>query len=287
MILDGGMGQALLARSSRELSNLWSADVMFHEPHLVQELHSEFIDAGAQVITLNTYTATPDRLAANNASHMLEAMHQKALDAAQQARDNSDPSVKIAGCLPPLLASYRPDVAPAFADSVKSYEALVALQANGCDLFICETMSSITEASAACTAAKNSGLPVWLALSVNDQKPHQLRSGEDLTEALEQIEALSPDAILLNCSRPEAISDALPKLKNMHTPFGAYANGFTSVDTLYPGETVEHLQTRKDLGPSEYLAFAQQWADMGATIIGGCCEVGPAHIKAIAEEFKN
>jgi S-methylmethionine-dependent homocysteine/selenocysteine methylase len=277
------MGQELLRRSSRAVTPMWSADIMLNEPQLVIDLHKEFIDAGARVITLNTYTATPQRLKRENASGQLEYLHQQAMSAAQEAialaQCNVD--VLIAGCLPPLVASYRPEVALSFEDSLVSYRRLVALQLPASDLFICETMSSITEARAACTAAMESGKPVWLAFTISDEHPEQLRSGESLEQALLAIDAFNVQATLLNCSQPEAINTCWPLLKMKHRKIGAYANGFVSVDSLYPGDTVEELKTRQDMSPQQYAEHAISWAHNGASIIGGCCEIGPEHIKAL------
>ena len=68
-------------------------------------------------------------------------------------------------------------------------------------------------------------------------------------------------------------------------PYGGYANAFTSVDALEPGGTVDVLEARKDLDPAAYAEHALGWVRQGATIVGGCCEVGPAHIKALAEKL--
>ena len=62
---------------------------------------------------------------------------------------------------------------------------------------------------------------------------------------------------------------------------GAYANGFISVDSLYPGDTVEELSIRQDMSPQQYAEHAMSWVRNGASIIGGCCEIGPGHIKAL------
>lgn len=284
--LDGGMGQTLIQRSKRPLSNLWSAEIMFHEPELVTQLHLEFILAGARVITLNTYTATPDRLAANHVSQWLEPLHNKAIQAAQEAiAQSGKQDILIAGCLPPLIASYRPDVAPDENAAFESYTKLVALQASASDVFICETMSSIVEATSACRAAKTSNKPVWVALCVSDTQPDHLRGGESLRDAVHALLPLSPDAILLNCSRPESITQALPIIEGYGVTFGAYANGFESVTSLYPGETVKTLQTRTDFTPKQYAKFAQSWRSMGARIIGGCCEVTPEHIHILNTEL--
>lgn len=281
-LLDGGMGQELLRRSDREVTSMWSADIMLNEPMLVRDLHRDFIDSGARVITLNTYTATPERLKRENELAQLENLHQRAMNAAKEAIDLAKcKDVSIAGCLPPLVASYRPDVSLSFKDSLDTYRRLVELQAPASDLFICETMSSITEARAACTAAIESGKPVWVALTVSDDHPEQLRSGESLKEALQALDCFDTQATLLNCSQPEAISASWSLLCMGNRKVGAYGNGFISIESLYPGDTVEELEARQDMSPQQYAEHAMSWARNGATIIGGCCEIGPAHIKAL------
>jgi len=276
------MGQELLRRSSRQITRLWSADIMLNEPALVRDLHHDFIQSGARVITLNTYTATIERLTRENELEHLQSLHQSAMDAALQAIALSERNdVAIAGCLPPLVASYRPDVSLSFEASLASYRQLVELQAAASDIFICETMASISEASAACTAALESGRPVWVALTVSDIQPAVLRSGELLSEAVNELESLGAEAVLLNCSQPEAISAAWPHLTGTSKKKGAYGNGFVSIAALHPGGTVEKLETREDLAPAQYADHAMHWVNSGATIIGGCCEIGPAHINAL------
>jgi S-methylmethionine-dependent homocysteine/selenocysteine methylase len=148
-------------------------------------------------------------------------------------------------------------------------------------------MSSITETRAACTAAVESGKQVWVALTVSDDHPEQLRSGESLKDTLLALESFDIQATLLNCSQPEAISACWPLLSMKQQKIGAYANGFVSIDTLYPGDTVEELQMRQDMSPQQYAEHAMSWARNGASIIGGCCEIGPAHIKALHSKLSS
>ena len=284
-LLDGGMGQELVARSSRPAGPLWSAEVMMHEPEIVQAAHRDFLAAGASVITLNAYAATPERLArvlgSEEAERRFEALQHRAIEIAQAARAEASHSAAIAGCLPPLVASYHPEVTPGFEDCLTAYERIVALQGPACDVLLAETMSSVREARAAARAMRAAGRRAWVSLSVDDEDGTRLRSGEALGDAIPAVLEERPDAILLNCSRPEAIGRGLDILAEAGVPFGAYANGFTHAGELAVGATVEGMGVRTDLGPDAYADHAMGWVERGATIVGGCCEVGPAHIATL------
>lgn len=285
-LLDGGMGQELIKRSRSEITPLWSTQVMIDEPNIVLDLHVDYILAGSRVISLNAYTMTPERLARDANIEDFEKLQLAAVHAATRARIKAGvPGVRIAGCLPPLVASYHAEVAPCYEAMLKSFSKIVAVQAPHVDVFLCETMSSIAEAKAALTAAKKSGLPVWVSLTIEDNGKSVLRSGEPLSEAVAMIDALGADARLLNCSKPEAISASWSKMNSGQGLTGAYANGFTSIDSLKPGGTVTSMTSRSDLGPAAYAEFALQWANDGAGLIGGCCEVGPAHITELARRL--
>ncbi|MBS3800761.1 MAG: homocysteine S-methyltransferase family protein [Thioalkalivibrio sp.] len=283
VLLDGGMGQELRRRSNRPASPLWSAQVMLDEPHLVTAAHHDFIDAGARVITINTYSATPQRLARDGNPEMFEPLHAAALEAAHKAREESGQEVRIAGCLAPLVGSYHPEVVPDDATCLRDYRRIVEVQAKGGDLFLCETMSLAREARAATLAAAESGLPVWVSFTVDDSDGTRLRSGEALAEAAREVVNAGAERVLVNCSVPEAVTVAMETLAKVGVPFGGYANGFTSVAPLQPGGTVDALEARTDLDPAGYAKHALRWIEQGSTVVGGCCEVGPAHIAALAE----
>lgn len=285
VLLDGGIGQELRRLSQRPVSPLWSAQVMLDEPHLVTEVHRHFIEAGARIITLNTYSATPQRLSRDGDPDMFAPLHAAALNAARQARQESGRAVHIAGCLPPLVASYHPDSVPDDATCQRDYRRIVARQAEGVDCFLCETMSLTREACAATIAAVESQRPVWVAFTVDDNDGTRLRSGERLAVAARQVVSLGAERVVVNCSSPEAITTALHELAGLGVPFGGYANGFTSVAPLQPGGTVDKLTSRTDLDPAAYAAHALQWVEQGATLVGGCCEVSPAHIAMLAEHL--
>ncbi|MEM1346272.1 MAG: homocysteine S-methyltransferase family protein [Pseudomonadota bacterium] len=284
-LLDGGMGQELIRRMDGPAPALWSAMVLEERPDLVEAVHGEFIEAGAEVLTLSNYSVTPPKLARHGLEDRFEPLHRRAVAVAEAARDKSGRAVQLAGCLPPLVASYRPDLNLPERAMAEDYARLVAVQAAHVDLFLCETMTAISEALTATEAALASGKPVWTALSVDDANGARLRSGEDLAEAATAVRAAGAAAVLVNCSTPEATTQAMGVLSGLDLPFGAYANGFVSVAALAPGVTVDVLQARTDLGPQAYADAAMAWAEAGATIVGGCCEVGPAHIAELAHRL--
>ncbi|PBC00290.1 homocysteine S-methyltransferase family protein [Mesorhizobium sp. WSM3862] len=284
ILTDGGMGQELVRRSQSEPTPLWSARVLIDEPELVRDLHAEFIRAGARVITINTYSATPERLAREGAEELFKPLQKRGIELARQARDEAGEAA-IAGCLSPLFGSYAPALTISFEETLGIYRRIVAEQAEGVDLFLCETMASADEARAAVTAACESGKPVWISWTLADHGTPRLRSGESIAAAASALGDLPVVARLLNCCRPEAIAAALPELLALGGPVGAYANGFTSVEALKHGGTVDVLHARHDLDPHAYADQAMGWVEAGASIVGGCCEVGPAHIAALRDRL--
>ncbi|WP_333712696.1 homocysteine S-methyltransferase family protein [Yoonia sp.] len=276
ILLDGGMGQELVHRAGDRPTPLWSTQVMVDHPGLVAEVHADYRAAGATVHTANTYAIHRDRLEGTGMEGQFEALHMAALKEAAGVG-------VIAGSLGPLRASYRPDLMPPHDKAVATYAEVVALLAPHVDLFICETVASIAHARAALEAATASGKPVWVALTVDDTDGTRLRSGEAVADALPHLDGAA--AVLANCSVPEAVSETIKVLATGTRPFGGYANGFTKISAGFLADkpTVDALTARADLDPEAYAAFAMGWIAQGATIVGGCCEVGPAHIARLAE----
>ncbi|MGB0797987.1 MAG: homocysteine S-methyltransferase family protein [Planktomarina sp.] len=288
IILDGGLGQELVKRMGAA-TDLWSLQALIDAPEIVRDVHADFLAAGAEVIATNTYSLLPDRLDPKGLGDQLEALTKVACEAACAARD-AHGSGLVGGSLGPLGFSYQPDQAPPVEEAAAVYARMARLHEAYVDLHMLETMSSIAEVRGGLTGAGVTGKPVWLSVSVSDEDGTKLRSGEDLADVLHLVAEFEPAALMVNCSVPEAVSQALPVIApHLNIPFGAYANGFTGIHSDFNSinATVDLLKARTDLGPAAYLGFAQQWAALGATIIGGCCEVGPDHIRALADHFRN
>lgn len=285
-ILDGGMGQELVHRVGRA-TPLWSTQALLDAPDLVRAVHDDFFAAGAEVATTNTYAVLPDRLAPHGLEDQLDALTRLACAIAAAARDAAGGGI-VAGSLGPLGFSYRPDLAPPADRAAEVYARVAAVQAEVVDVLLLETMSSIDEARGGLMGAMTTGKPVWLALSVDDTDGTRLRSGEPLADIASLVAAFRPDRVLLNCARPEAVTAGLPVLAGLGCPFGAYANGFTFIDPRFDriGATTDLLVARDDIGPDRYADFAADWVKAGATTVGGCCEVTPAHIAALARRLR-
>jgi S-methylmethionine-dependent homocysteine/selenocysteine methylase len=281
VLLDGGMGQELIHRAGDRPTPLWSTQVMMDHPGMVQAVHGDYFAAGATVATTNTYCIHHDRLLNAGMDGQFRALHQAALGEAKAARMAVGHG-RIAGSIGPLVASYRPDVHPPHAEAVAKYAEVAREIAPHVDLIICETVASLAHARAVLEGALTVGLPVWLSVTVDDRDGSRLRSGEAVADVC--AIGAGAQALLANCSAPEAMAAALDALKGAGKPFGAYANGFTQItaDFLKPSPTVDALSARRDLTPEVYAAYAMGWVAQGATIVGGCCEVGPAHINELA-----
>ena len=283
-LLDGGMGQELVARSPDEPTGLWSTKIMMDHPHLVSDVHRDYFRAGADIATVNSYAIHRDRLVPHGLEDLFADLHRTACELACAARDEAGLG-RVAGSLGPLGWSYSHEGAPPADAAAELYREICEIQSPYVDLFLIETIATVEQADGALRGAHGHGKPVWLAVTIDDGDGTKLRSGERLASLAAVLSDHPPEAILLNCSTPEAIQQGLSVLRDFALPFGAYANGFVRIESYFleADSAVDGLEAREDLSPAAYADFVDTWLAMGASIVGGCCEVGPAHIAAIAE----
>ena len=223
VLLDGGMGQELRHRADNEPTSLWSAQVMIEQPELVQQVHEDYIRAGASVITTNSYATVRRRLEAIGG---MGSEYEKLIDLAgviaNRARDAVGQSVLIAGSLPPLNGSYRPDRVLQSSELEPIYREQAERLAPHVDVLLCETMSTVEEARVAATEAARVGLPVWVAWTLADPDPDPypdteyeqsgsvaLRSGESLAEAYAALDGVPVEAVMSNCCTVESVTACL------------------------------------------------------------------------------
>ena len=291
-ILDAAMGKALKTQGVEIPETIWSANALLVAPEKVQRIHEENILAGATMITTNTYGVIRSDLKKVGIEDQFKTLNLQAAGLAHAAIKATGKDVKIAGSLPPLNGSFRPDRVRSVEEIEPLYREQAEILAPHVDVFLCETMSHINEAIAAARAARSTGKPVIVSFTLHEEKPGKLRSGQSLEDAIIGLGKIDLDGLCANCTLPERILDAMPILAKSELKYiGGYANAFTRVpeDWLLDGEksTDGPLQLRDDLSPEIYSKFVGQWINQGATLVGGCCGTLPSHIAAIATSLRS
>ena len=283
ILLDGGMGRELRFRGVDVMTSIWSARALIDSPAVVREVHSDFIAAGADIITINSYGIVKSNLAWAGIEDRFEELNLLACELAKEARDASGRDVLIAGSLPPLAGSYRPDRVGKFEEIEPLYREQAEVLAPHVDILLCETMSSADEGRAAAAAATQTGKPVWVCWTLHEDRSGRLRSGENIGNAARTLADLPISGVLANCCAPESITKAMPQLKQTGLKYvGGYANTFQPIpdnwDLVGDKKTDGSIGLRADLDPESYAVHTNDWLKAGATVIGGCCGTRPAHI---------
>ncbi len=288
LILDGGLGRELERVGAPFRQPEWSALSLMKAPDLVAQVHQNFVGAGAKIITTNTYALVPFHIGQKQFDEQAFLLAERAAGIASTLAKKS--GVSVAGCIPPAFGSYKPELF--CAEQLSSILLpLIEAQASYIDFWLVETVSSVEEAIAVTSLIKqHSSKPIWLSYSLSNRHdfatPVTLRSSEPLNAILPTLDNL--DAVLFNCSRPEEMEAAIAftHSHNAHIPIGVYANSFS--EHVRKHDANEMLSTlREDVTPEKYLAYAQTWVNAGASIVGGCCGIGPAHIQALAQGLVN
>jgi len=291
-LLDGGMGSELRLRGVEVASHtesFWSAKALLDDPQAVVEVHSAYIEAGVDVLTINNYAVTPPLLAREGMEHRVEELTELAVDLAEQACSRSGRRPRLAGSLPPLETSYRADLVKGEEEALEGYRRIASVLAHRVDLIICETMASSQEALWACEAAADTGREFWVSWTLHGNRMNTLPSGESLADAFAALGDLKPAAYLVNCCGANFVGAGVEVLAGLtDDPVGGFANA----ENVVPGDGGEGVEVDPEsaqkggaipLDPEAYASEVRQWLDAGATIVGGCCRTRPEHIRRLRE----
>ena len=296
MILDGAMGTELTRRGINTTLPLWSAQALTDAPDIVEQIHRDYIAAGAQVLTANTFRTNVRTMRRAGIDDGGQALTHKAIALAKAAckkeirewrsevkAQSPIPNLQsllIAGSMAPLEDCYSPELVPSDDELREEHGALARnLAEAGCDLILVETMNTIREAVIATQSAASTGLPIWVSFTLNAQ--HDLLSGETLRDAVNAVLPYQPKAVLVNCIPVAQVAGALAVLTDLpglgkpgRSLVGAYGNVGHVDDEV--GWTLTHA-----VSPAAYAEAAREWQALGATIVGGCCGTMPDHIAAL------
>lgn len=278
LLLDGATGSELERRGHPSELPLWSTHALLNAPEEISRIHADYLEAGAEIITANTFRTQARVLARSERTQGRAAeLTRAAVRLARAATTESRRDAWIAGSAPPLEDCYRPDWVPAKASLESEHrEHANQLAESEVDLILVETMNRIDEAIAATSAARGTGIPFWVSFVCNAKG--ELLSGEPLADAIAAIRGSQPDVVLVNCLPPSAVANCLDALAGCGFPFGVYAN----LGAPYPNSPDRRVE---DHDPLAYVERARDWLAAGARVIGGCCGTTPEHIRALREAF--
>jgi homocysteine S-methyltransferase len=280
LILDGAMGTELQRRGVDTGLPLWSANALMVHPEVVLQIHKDHIEAGADIITTNTFRTTRRTFRRAHLPDRSAQLTRTAIGLAQQAREAfPDRHLLIAGSIATLEDCYRPDLVPSDAELKSEHGELAErLACENVDFLLLETMNTIREAYAACESATATGKEVVVSFVCNQEG--NLYGGESLAEAIRTLTTLRPAGFSINCVSPRYLNAALITLKS-HTelPIAVYAN------VGLPENERQGWEFTRDVLEDEYATYAKAWRHHGASIIGGCCGTTPEYIRSLAGQL--
>ena len=288
-ILDGGMGQELLAKGLKAKGSLWSATALIEKKYhqLVIDTHLDFINAGADVIVTNNFSSRRTRMVEGNVEEYFEYANEKAGELAVKAKEISKKNIFIAGSLPAQNNTYVLDNREAriiekdFFDQANLIKPFI-------DFYYLDVLSGGKECELALNVVEKMNLPVLVGLHVRENG--SLPSNETITEVVKKFNKNNWLGVILSCVSPEIIENTINEIKELKIPFGYKANLWKIKEPLphtawksKPGTNpIKVLGTRKNYSNKMFYDFSKRMVSKGATILGGCCEIRPEHIRAIA-----
>jgi S-methylmethionine-dependent homocysteine/selenocysteine methylase len=279
LLLDGATGTELERRGSPAALPLWSAQALITDPDLVGRIHAEYVAAGAELLTANTFRTQQRTLSRSDPRLRAADLTAQAVALARRAAEAAGHRVWVLGSAPPLEDCFRPDHVPGDADLAREHaEHAQNLMASGVDAILLETMNTIREAVAAARAARAAGATVLASFVCWDGAT--LLSGEALGDAVRAVREEQVAAVLANCLPPSNVAACVPELRASGLPWGLYPNLGAPLDG-------GGGRRSEECTPEAFAAHAAEWLDDGARIVGGCCGSNPAQILAVAQRTRS
>ena len=283
-ILDGGMGQELLNRGVKPRGTIWGATALLYKKYhkVVVDTHLDFIKAGAEVIVTNSFGSRKRRLIENNLEKKFKKLNIISGELAVKAVKKSRKKILIAGSLPPQNFTYFADlgndikfIKDSFFQQAKYLNPFV-------DFFYFDVMSSFKECNLAIQSI--SPLKKSFLIGIHIRENGQLPSGEKFIDVVKKLEKHNPLGVIVSCVSPENLEYIAKDIKKIKVPFGFKINAFQHIPAGWKPDSNNpkvQLGTRSDLDPKKFLKVCKKFNRLGAKIIGGCCEITPAHIKQL------
>ena len=272
-IMDGAMGSELIRQGLELPERIWSADVNLSHPELVLEIHREYVEAGADYITANTFRTTPRPYSKGGKRPDAEKRAKESMKiAVENAKEAADDFVKVIGSIAPLEDCYSPEMFPGKETAIAEFRQLGGWLADtGVDILLLETMNSIAEIEGGLIALQGFELPLWVSFVLKDDT--HLLSGDKLVDALILIQNYPVEMALLNCNPLQRTENALIHLtENWAGKWGIYPN--LGIGEPSPGGRITEYESM-----GNFIVVMENAIEMGASVVGACCGSSPKHIK--------
>jgi len=288
VILDGGTGTELERRGVPMDPEAWCGPATLEHIDVLESIHRDYIAAGADIITANTFASSRLMLSQAGLADRFEDINRAAVGAAHRARlASGHGGVAVAGSLSHMLpivgGAAKTDLAraPSQAQMADAFGELAELlREEGCDLILLEMVYHPDRMVPAFKAATATGLPVWAGFSA--------RRGED-----GQVLSFASDKDIPFEETVRVLADfEIAAAGVMHTPSDVVGDAIAIVREAFDGPLTAYpdsgyfkmpqWQFQDVITPDEFLQFAQKWTTTGVQVVGGCCGLSPEHISAIA-----
>ena len=285
--MDGGSGTELQAMGVPMDGAAWSAVANLTHPDTVQAMHAAFLAAGAEILITNTFAAGPGSLEAAGYGERFEEANRNAVAAATAARAGAGRDVVVVGSMSRMAAGALPSAADqnaAFASEHTLREAYrrqaEVLADEGVDALVLEMMGAAAHAGPAAAAAAGTGLPVWFGVSVAEAASGRAETidGEDVAALLRSLPEDAIDAVFVMHTDVRTVPGALEAVRAAWDgTLGAYPHA---------GDWTPPIWVFHDISAVGFAGQATDWVAAGASIIGGCCGIGPEHIAALSDRCR-
>jgi len=289
VLIDGATGSECMRRGVPERTNGWSGGAALSHPEIVRSIHEDYLDIGADLIASNTFAAGANILRDVGAEGDFERLNRRAIELAVESRDRRHEAagtVVAGGISNWSFSGDHPALEQLAADT--RAQAMIMRDA-GADLISLEMMVDLPRFTTSLDAAATAGLPMWVGFSVGDELGHdpselgddiRLRDGGSLADAVDvaaKHEAV--DAICIMHTDVRLVERCVAAVRSRwNGPLGAYAHAGAVIDGVFTHDGV--------LTPHEYAAYLPAWQAAGATMLGGCCGIGPSHLKLVAKHLE-
>jgi len=286
-ILDGGMGQTLLAKGLKPEGTLWSATALINESYheLVVDTHLDFIKAGAELIVTNNFAVRKMRFIENNSLEYLEQAIRTAGKLAKSARDLSNKLILVAGSLPTQGNTYQSEIFENDQEIHQSFNDTAKILEPYVDLYYLDVLCSVKEIKIVLQAIKEFSKPILIGLHF--RKSGLLPSNESVSDVNKVIKNFNCCGLLAACVSPEIVELVLTDFQNQNLPYGFKVNAFENIpedfiiDPVSSPQPTSVLGVRKNFNPNAFKDFVSKTIKQGASLLGGCCEIKPQHIESL------